>query len=332
VIGRTSWLGAVAVIAACTGSSTEMGSDPIARSASCRDKTLAWGSGPSQVGLVPGGDEFLARGPQAVAVGSDPNSDSVFVLDSVNGRVLALDGSAVRIAVDGIARDADALAIGPDGTIAVYSSLKATAWIFDRDGAPAGSVAIDRSLRETVGISLGQSHQVVVRSAYQETMFAGSPSAPVSLATTLIGKREGAFLLPDGAGIATRATAVDAANPIATSARIDLLVVTNPAGRRSTIRSSFPIPGDANAAMIAGVAGNTACMRVEQVTQPGERIEVSRRAVCMDATNGRVLADIALARPQPYVPAHELAVGASTLAILQPTADALVVRTCEVSR
>ena len=228
--------------------------------------------------------------------------------------------------VNGLARDVEALAVGSDGALAVYSPLHATASIFNRDGSPAGSVAIDHALHQTVGISLGASRQVLVHSAYQETMSAGSPAAPTSLATMLTGKREGAFLLPDGTGVATHAT----------SNGVELLVTTNAAGRRSTVRSRFAIPGDATAAMLVGVSGTTACMRVEQVTQPTDRIEVTRRAVCMDATTGRVLVDMPLATPQPYVPAHELAIGTSSagpvIAMLQPTADHLVVRTCEVSR
>jgi len=317
VIGRTSWLGTVLAVAACTSTPTDSTESKVTAPV-CREVTLGWGSAPTQVGLLPGGDEYLARGPQAIAVG--PTGET-FVLDSVNARVLAV-GATIRVAVDGIAHDAEALTVGADGAIAVYSPLKSTAWIFDRDGAPAGSVAIDRALHQTVGISLGASRQVLVHSAYQETMSAGSPSAPTSLATLLTGKREGAFLFPDGAGVTTHAT----------SSGVELLVVTNAAGRRSSTRAAFPIPGDASAAMLVGVAGTSACMRVEQVAQPSDRVEVTRRAVCMDATNGRVLTDLALAKPELYVPAHELAAGANTIAVLQPTVDHLTVRTCEVSR
>jgi hypothetical protein len=357
VIGRTFGLGTLIVVGACTGG--EMGSDPISRSTACRESALEWGSGPTQVGLVRGGDEVLARGPQAIAVG---RSGETFVLDSVNGRVLAAGPSVVdsaaplapshiavgasRVVVDGLSHDVDALAIGSDGAIAVYSPLRATVSIFDRDGSPAGAVAIDRALHETVGISLGASRQVIVHSALQETMTAGSPSAPTSLPTMLMSKHEGAFLLPDGAGLATHAmtiaTSADGGSIATHSTGVELLVTTNPAGRRSTVRSRFAIPVGAQsatssyAATLVGVAGTTACMRVEQVTQPTDRIEVSRRAVCMDATNGRVLVDMPLATPQPYVPAHELAVGRSSaapiIATLQPTTDALIVRTCEVSR
>jgi hypothetical protein len=320
-------LGTALVVAACTGTpADEANTESKLTSASCRETRLPWDIGPSHVGLSRGGDEYLSRGPQAVAVGP---AGEIFVLDTENGRVLEVGKGVV---VDHLGRDVEALAIGADGAIAVYSPLMSTAFVFDRQGAPAGSVAIDRSLRETVGISLGQSRQLIVHNAYQETVSAGSPSAPVSLATMLSGKREGAFLLPDGAGIAVRATTAPASVANLVSPRAELLVVTNPVGRRSTVRATFPIPGAANAAMLVGLSGTTACMRVEQVAQPSDRIEVSRRAVCMDATNGRVLADIALAKPEPYKPAHELAFAGSTLAILQPTADALVVRTCEVSR
>jgi hypothetical protein len=289
---------------------------------SCRDTELPWGPGPAQIGLRPGGEEHLGRGPQAVAVAPDGD---VLVLDTVNGRVVAIDPRGdVRIAVDGLARDAEDLAVGADGAIAVWSPLQGKAWVFGDGGAAEGTISVDRALRQTVGISLGASRQLLVRSAYQETLSAGSPAAPVDLATMLAGKREGAFLLADGRGVSTRKTADGAA----------LIVTANPAGRRATTLATHPIPGPADAAMPFGVAGDLACVRTERVEQPADRLSVTRRAVCLHATTGRVVTDLALGAPGPYLPAHELAVGGTTpvLAVLQPSTDHVVVRTCEVAR
>jgi hypothetical protein len=288
---------------------------------SCRTTVLEWGAGPGQVGLLAGGEEHLARGPQAVAIA--PGGD-VLVLDSVGGRVLAIDSSgASRIAVDGIPHDAEDLAIGADGAIAVWSPLQAKAWMFDEHGVPIGTVAVDRAIRNVTGIGLGASHQLVVRTAYQETLSAGSPAAPVTLPTMLAGKREGAFLLTGGRGVSVRANGTSAA----------LVITDNPLGRRASTRATYPLPGDITAAMPVGLASDIACLRTEQVDQT-DRLHVARRAVCMDATTGQVRMDLALAAPDLYLPAHELAVGGATpsVAMLEPSAEHLVVRTCEVAR
>jgi hypothetical protein len=313
---RALW--AVACASARTTSPGEVREEQAVQ-ASCRETHLAWGT---SVGLTAGGPEYLARGPQAVAVAAD---GTLRLLDNVNGRILALaaDGST-RVLVADVAHDAEDLVIGSDGALAVYSPLQSRAWIFDADGAPAGSVAIDRSIRGITGITLGASRQVLVRTAYQETLVAGSPAAPVELATMLAGKREGAFVLPDGRGLATRAT----------DAGVQLAVVTNSVGRRSTTRAAHALTTPASAAQLVGVNGDLACMRTEQVTQPAEALAVARHVVCMNATTGSVALDRPLAAPGFYRPAHELAVGGLTprVAMLEPTADALVVRTCEVSR
>lgn len=320
---RRALLGAVCA-SACTTSPTEVVRDEQAVQASCRETRLVWGTDSTAVGFTPGGPEYLARGPQAVAVAPD---GTTLVLDNVNARVIAIatDGTP-RVVATGIARDAEDLAAGEGGAFAVYSPLQARAWIFDADGAPAGTVAIDRSIRHITGIALGTSRQVLVRTAYQETLVVGSPAAPVELATTLAGKREGAFLLDATRGLATRAT----------DAGLQLVVTSNTPGRRSTARASFTVPGAAMAAQLVGATADLACMRTEHVTQATQALSVSRRAVCMNATTGAVALDRALAAPSTYLPAHELALGGPAtqprVAMLEPTSDALVVRTCEVAR
>lgn len=288
---------------------------------SCRATTLAWGDAAGRAGLRPAVPESPAWGPQAIAVAP---SGEAQVLDAVNQRILAIGAAGdVRVAATGIARDAEALAVGEDGALAVFSPLQGKAWLLDADGAPAGEVAIDRAFRHVTGLAVGRSRQVLVRTAYQETFNVGSPAAPIDLATTLAGKREGAFVLADGSGVAVRASGGAA----------ELVVVSNPADRRSTVRATHAVPGRVDAAMLIGVAGDVACVRTEQLAQD-EALRVQRRAVCVDVTTGSVRIDLPLAAPGLYVPRQELAVGgaAPRLAALEATKDGLIVRTCEVGR
>ena len=292
---------------------------------SCREVALPWGAGPGEVGLQPAVPERPARGPQAVAVAAD---GAVLVLDAVNGRVVRVDASgAAGVAIAAVPRDAEDLAAGADGALAVYSPLQARAWVFVPDGAPAGELALDRAIRHVTGIALGASRRLVLRTAYQETLVAGSPAAAAALATVLHGKREGAALLADGRGVAVRAAGGAAA----------LFVVDSPAGRRATTVASHDLPGRVDAAQVFGLAAGSsvACLRAEQVDQD-VALRVTRRAVCVDALTGRVALDVPLRPPGLYQPAQELAVGGAPgqpiVAALHAAPAGLTITTCEVAR
>jgi hypothetical protein len=290
-------------------------------SSACRTTELAWGHGAGEVGLRPALPEARAWGPPAVAVAP---SGEVLVLDALNARVLAVGARGeARVAAAGIAIDAEDLAVGADQALAVFSSLQARTWLFEPDGTPAGSVALDRAFRHMTGLSIGPSRQLAFRSAYQETFRIGSPSAPLDLASSLASKREGAFLLADGRGVAVRAA----------GGRASLLVVDNPADRRSTVVTAYDLPGAVDAAQLVGLSGTTACVRTERL-DAAPTVVVHRRAVCLDVRSGRVTLDRALAVPGIYQPRHELALGGSPprLAMVHATPDALAVTTCEVAR
>jgi len=291
------------------------------RTTACRETTLAWGSGAGQVGLRPAAADSLAWGPQAVAV--TPAGDAL-VVDDINGRVLAIGRDQVTVAATGIARDVEDLAVGADGTFAVFSPLQGKAWMFDPGGAAVGELSIDRAFRHVVGLSIESSHRIAIRTAYQESYPVGSPHAPVDLTTSLTGKREGAFILADGRGVD-----VTAAGGVAA-----LHLVSNPPGRRSTVVATIPVPGRVDAATLIGASGTIACLRAEQVDQPARALLVERRAVCIDVADGRVVADRQLSARGLYLPRQELAFGGSParLGWLEPTPDGLVVSSCEVSR
>ncbi|HUS65786.1 MAG TPA: hypothetical protein VMZ28_14645 [Kofleriaceae bacterium] len=286
----------------------------------CRETVLPWGSGRGQVGLAPGGPERLARGPMAVAV--EPTG-AVLVLDQENGRALRVVAGGVEVAAEGIARHADDLAAG-DG-LAVGSELAGVVWLRDEKGAPAGEVAVPRALRGVVGIELGASRRVAVRTGLQERFVLGSPAAPRDLATVLRGKAEGAV-----------ATAAGGAAVLAGADGVELVVTRAAAGERAQVAARHRLPGAAQAAALFGAAGDIVCARVEAVDRATSTVRVERRAVCVDATTGAVVIDRRLPARGLYLPRQELALGgpaeAPRLASIHAAEDGLRVETCEVKR
>jgi len=113
---------------------------------------LAWGPNEGDMRVQQPGFEQVAQGPSAVAVAGD---GAVLILDRLGGRVarVGLDGSVRTLAA--VPVDAEDLAVGPDGAFAALSMLRATAWIHDSSGAPAGEVKLPRELRELVSVELG---------------------------------------------------------------------------------------------------------------------------------------------------------------------------------
>ena len=325
---RLTWPLISLVLGACTGttgddSQTLESTVAEIQSTHCWQTTLAWGDGESELGLIPRGYEVVARGPQALAVAKN---GEVFVLDSVNGRVLGVTQNGSRVAVKEVATDAEDLAVGSDGALAVHSPFQSRSWIFDADGAPAGELEISRSLRGLVGISLGDSREVIAHSAYQESFSMGSPAAPKDLPTLLSQKREGAYQLSDGRGVSVRAQAGVA----------EVLLLRSSAGENARTETSavLAISGEVTGANLVGVSGDIACLRLEKVEQPGDAIEVSRRSYCLNTTTGAAVVDNPMPAANIYRPRHELAVGGDTpvLASLQPSDHGLTVVACEVLR
>jgi len=325
-------LAMVGCVVAGEGGPAERGRGALSESGDrCWETTLSWGDGDGQVGLIPAATERAARGPQAIALGT---GTEVLVLDAVNGRVLAVAPSgAVRIAVRDVAPHSEDLATGPDGAIATYSPLRSVVSIADPSGAPAGEVAVSRSLRHVRGISLLSSRRVLVHSAHQETFPIGSPAAPLSLQETLHGKREGAAQLTDDRGLAVRALADGTvALQIVRALALDQ---ADSAGERDRVVSSLPLPGRATAGRVAGVADGLACVALEQLGAQ-QTVTVQRRVVCVDVTapGAAALFEQTLPPPRIYQPARAVAIGGSPLSIawLQPTESGLAVQSCPLAR
>jgi len=320
-----------AVMAACTPATVEDESRSQATGPlptlgpRCTEHLLPWGSAPGHVGLVPGGEERKARGAPALAV---TLLGDLLVLDAVNERVLSIGRHGDARVLATVARDAEDLATGADGSFVAFSPLRSTAWVFNHDGAPAGELHLPRALRHITGLSVGPSRRLRFHNSYQDTFLAGSPSLPTPEPALLRSKKEGAFLLPDGRGVQVRAH---------DDGTGELTLVDNKPARTATrpVDARHVVPGPVTALRLAGTADGIACMRVEELVAPAaSRVTVRRRVVCMELLSGRVSMDEAMPPPGIYLPRHEIAVGGTPARVAWqiPTDDGLHITSCEVTR
>ncbi len=281
--------------------------------------TLPWGAGPKSVRLLPAETESMAQGPNAVA--ALPGGE-VLVLDRLAGRVAKVEHDGAIHTVASVARDAEELVSGADGSFVAFSPMRAAAWFFDEHGKSAGELAVPRELRELRGLSIGKSRRLSVHTGYQETLIIGSPSAPIALPVVLSGKREGAYQLPSGLGAAVR---ID-------SDRAVFVVVSQSTqeARSKTVRS-FMLPHSASAARVIGGEGDRVCLRTELVTSTPS-IDVSRRAICIDAGDGAIAFDEALPARGLYLPRTELSVGGGRLVFAHPTPQGFVITSSRIGK
>ena len=281
---------------------------------------LKWGSEDGAIGLRPNAEDHLAQGAAAIAVA--PSGD-VLVLDGVNHRVLALgrDG-ATHTAISNLPNDADDIAVGPDGAIAIYGALTQKVTIFDH-GQRAQEIAIPRVFRDVDRIALGASRRVSFRTGLGETLELGSPSFPLPLDVALASKREGAVLLRDRSGVRADVTRDQDGHVHAALDR----VATGSSDQRARVLSSHAL--DADALHLVGAVGNVACARLEHVSDAGGAIAVKREAVCVDMDSNHETLRVNLGSPGMYVPRGELAVGGTpaVLAFAMPDDDGLHVTT-----
>jgi len=282
------------------------------------ERTFAWGTAEDAFRRTPAVPESVVYGPSAVAVAHDGRP---LVLDRLAGRVVTLDATSTLRSVATVPVDAEGIAAGADGTWLTWSPVRARVAVFDAHGRGVGELAVPRELIDAVSFDLGISRRVRLRTGYQETLELGSPSAPLPLPVALRTKREGAYQLADGRGVAARAGAGGAS----------LVVVSQPADEaaRSQIEKELPLPGAPSAARVIGGEGNVVCVKSERVTST-PALSVSRRASCLDVTSGAVVFDEALPAPGLYVPRTEVAFGAGRLAFIHPTEKGLTVTSVAV--
>ncbi|MBW2458330.1 MAG: hypothetical protein JRI68_27755 [Deltaproteobacteria bacterium] len=279
----------------------------------------SWGDGPAELALIPPGFETVASGPSAVALtpGATP-----LILDRLAGRVVRVTGDGRLVALATVPVDAEELATSSDGSLITFSPLRATAWVYDADGQAAGELPVPRALHQLLHVELGPSRTVQVRTGYQELIDLGSSAAPLPLAVALKTKKEGAALLSDGRGLSASVTDGHAQLQVVRQATAE---------QHATVEAAHPIAGSVTAARIVGTFGTTACLRLERVESTPE-ITVSRRAFCVDVTDGTVIFDRELPAPGLYVPRRELAVGGGHLAFIHPTQEGLTLHRWRLDR
>lgn len=258
------------------------------------------------------------QGPNAVAV---LDASRILVLDRLAGRVAVVDGSGAVRTLATVPVDVEDVAAGP-GVFVTSSPVRASAEVFDLEGKSLGVLPVPRELRDVTSLAFGADRRVVAKTAYQEQITLGVPAAPVALASALAGKREGAYLLPDGRGVRVRAQNGAAVIEVVTQAADEQA--------RSEVVKSWPIAGAVTAARILGGAGSSVCLRTETLADDGV-LSVTRRAVCVDVASGMCSFDEALPAPGLYVPRTEVAFGSGRLAWIHPTAEGLAVTSVRIA-
>lgn len=306
-------LGVALLVSACA--SDKSAAEKASKTQAASTVTRAFGWKESGLGHRAATTEHRAAGPEAIAVG--PNG-AVFVLDAMNERVVRSDGEKLTTFAT-VPRDADDLAVGPDGAIAVRRSTKPQVLVFDKDGGLVG--AVDTSAVEEVsGIGLGLSRRVTVTNGFQESFLLGSPSVPQLPEAIRANKREGAARIANGDGVVV----------VKTDAALTLEVV-RPGEERTTTIARHAL-GEGAAARIVGATGNVVCARVEHLRAPTAEgaLQVQREAVCVDAVSGVERLRTRLPEPGAYVPRTELTFANGTLAMLVPTESGVMVTTWNV--
>lgn len=269
-------------------------------STGARDEQTKKTTQPLRVGFVPGGRDQAARGAPAIAVDAQ---DRVFVLDAVNGRVLRREGEEL-VRVADVPRDADDLAIGPDGAIAVRRSVKPEVLVLDARGNRVGVVDTS-AIPEVDGIALARSRRVIVTTPFQETFSIGSPAMPQLPAAILASKREASVVGVRGDDGTIELRSGDARVPL---------------GRGDAIR-------------VVGTEGDIACARIEHVTTDDEgALRTKREVACVDVAHARTLLRRALPDPGAYLPRRELAFAGTTLAFARASEAGLELTTWRIER
>lgn len=279
-------------------------------------RVLPW----SILGYRAPGPESQAAGPSSLAVGP---SGKIFVLDALRARILEVGSAGVKVAAK-VPATVEDLAVGEDGAFLVYSPLRARAWIFDAEGAPAGEVRVPRALRLIRGLSLGKSHQVFVHDAYQQTLRLGSPATAQTLPAMLHSRREGAFFLDAETGVVALRDE---------EGRAEVRLVSSRTGR-SVVKRRIPLADKVLAVRIVGVTGGVICLRLEQSASSEQKgpLRLQRQALCVDAKSGQELLREPLPPPGDYVPRRELALGGDPLRLVQisPGREGLALRSWSV--
>ena len=275
------------------------------------DVTLPRGDATGAIGLRAPQAEFLGDGPSGIALGPD---GSVLVADRLHGRAVRVDAAGAHHAF-ALDADVEALAVGDDGAIALFSPLRSRVDLRTAEGAPLGEVAVPRTVGDVVGLSLGASRRVEIQTAYQERFVAGSANAPLDANAVLRTKREGAVSLdPDRALEAL----LDA------SGTAFVVVVATRDGERAHEERRLEVARGAASVRVLGVDRGRVVALVERLKQDGiGAISVTRELVVASLESGTVLATEPMISGGAWVPRQFVSVGGGAVAYMVPLPDGL---------
>jgi hypothetical protein len=270
-------------------------------------RVVSFGDKASELGFAPAAAERAAHGTPAVARLA---TGETLVLDALHSRVvrLELDGSITEVAT--VDRDADDLAVAPDGAFAVKRGSTPKVVVYSARGARMGELSFG-ILQNVERIELGASRRVTAISAHQERYLLGSPTFPASEAEVLHSKREGVASRADGAGLSVLRSS---------NGEISLVSSRKGSDDERSVEVARAYVAEGASARIVGVTGDVACMRVEHLAKSDE-IAVDREAVCVDAVLGTVVFRTPLGAPGLFVPHRELSFEHGVLTFAKPEAS-----------
>ncbi len=258
---------------------------------------LPWGdTAAGGVGHRPRAPEFAGDGPSGIAVSP---SGTVLVSDRLHGVLLEVGPGGARPMFP-IAEDVEHVAVGEDGAVALYSPLRAKAWLHAAGGDSLGELRVSRQLGDVVRLSLAPSQRIVVHTALQERFTVGSPHAPLSEAEVFRSKEEGAAL----GWVSIRPA----------SGPAYLAEVGPSASGRTEERRRIDLGAELSSARILGRTGAHLVLDVTRVTQPSAAVEVERQLWVVDVVGGRVTAEMEGPRRGLWTPREAVAVGPASIA------------------
>jgi len=306
--------------------------------------TVPW----TELGFVRGGDESRDRGPSAVAFAAD--GKSLLVLDTLALRIVSVTpNGAVRSFATELPKDADGIAVSPQGEVAVHRALTLSVDVYDARGQRSGSVAVPPGARDANVVHLLSQGRVVLEHPYQERYLLGSPNAPRDAQSVLASRREGVaegfaregyqILVehPDGQRVvdADPGVARLGAGPARAGSHAYLMKVS-PEGEaqggsfRYAAKRVMDL-GEAASGRLFGVVGSRACSVLEHVDLESTQVHVQREVVCASADAGKELTRFPVETSALYTPHHELAFDGKRVVQALPTEAGLTLRTVAVT-
>ena len=307
---------------------------------------VPWGGG-AHLTYAAGGKEDHNRGPESFAF--DASGTGFMVLDSLASRVLNVsNGGLVHLFAAGLPKDADGIAVSPDGELAVHRALDLHVFVYDTRGRLSGQVPVPDGARDANIVHLLTQGRVVLEHPYQERYLLGSPNVPRQAETILPSRREGVGAGFDKVGyqIVVRHPDGEAAKEDPAIARLGkgparvgshaYLLALRPVGEpeQGSLRyesKEIADLGEAASGRIFGATPTRTCSVLEHVDMAATVVDVKREVVCNSTSTGKEIARFAIDTSSLYTPRQDLVFNGKQVAVAVPTEQGLSIRTVTVT-